>query len=76
MIPSKLTGRKLRTTKSTGGSSERFGPCEICGKYMSECFLSRVGNERQREDGSIYADHSGPTVFAHDACINKLSLID
>lgn len=76
MIPSKLTGRKLRTTKSTGGSSERFGPCEVCGKHMSECFLSRLGNERQREDGTIYADHSGSTIFAHKECVDKIALSD
>lgn len=75
-MPSKLTGRRLRITKSTRGSSERLGPCEICGKHMSECFLSRVGYERLREDGSTYVDYSGSMVFAHEACIDKLSLSD
>lgn len=46
-------------TKSTGESSRKYGPCEVCGKWASEVYLRRVD-----------AAH-GDYVFGHRDCISK-----
>lgn len=65
----KLTGNVVRVTKGTGYGSDHYGPCELCGKHMSEAFTSRMAREWVRDDGSLYLDHASPKVFAHEACI-------
>jgi len=71
------TGRFIRETKSTGRGSDYFGNCEICGKHMSECFISRLSRERKRaSDGSLYLDKSQPVIFAHEICISQVASSD
>jgi hypothetical protein len=38
----KIDYRKIDYIKNTGGSSSRFGVCEICGKHVSEVWLRRI----------------------------------
>lgn len=67
----KPTGNFVRTTKSTECGSDRYGACELCGKHMTECFVSTNRPEWVRDDGSKYLGY-GKGVFAHKACIEKL----
>lgn len=76
VVVNRPTGRMIRITKTTGRGSDYYGLCELCGGHMSECFTSRLARERRREDGSLYPDLAGVLVFAHEACIDKLSLSD
>ena len=44
---------------STGHSSTRFGPCEVCGKHASEVFIQAEQKRYRRHDSTlswIYAD--------------------
>lgn len=73
VVVNRPTGRMIRITKTTGRGSDYYGLCELCGGHMSECFTSRLACERRREDGSLYPDLAGVHVFAHKACIDKLT---
>lgn len=55
VLSSTTPGRSVRL-KSTGHSSLRLGPCEICGQHVSEVFM------RLTEDGLDY-------VFGHEQCL-------
>lgn len=66
------TGKFVRITKSTGRSSDYFGPCEVCKKHMSEVFRSCLCREWRRDNGEIYYGKESPAIYAHEQCINKL----
>ena len=66
------TGNIVRHTKSTGRSSDFFGPCELCGKHMSEAFRTRKAREWQRENGELYYGHDSAVMYAHEKCILNL----
>jgi hypothetical protein len=47
-------------------SSDFFGPCELCGKHMSEAFRTRKAREWQRENGELYYGHDSAVMYAHE----------
>jgi hypothetical protein len=55
--------------RSTGYSSARFGPCEVCGEWASDVFLQ---NEEQlvRAKRDPYWTVSGcRSLFGHEGCL-------
>lgn len=48
--------RPYRRWRSTGFSSKRFGPCEVCGEHCAEVWIGSVGND---------------STFGHEACVAK-----
>lgn len=42
--------------KSTGESSAKFGPCEVCAKRVSDVYIRRIGS-----------DHA----FGHEQCVSR-----
>lgn len=60
--------------RTTGFSSERFGPCEFCGKHMSEAFA--IDHQVRYEDselGSTFTYHEAIGVkFGHEKCLKGL----
>lgn len=66
------TGNFVRITKSTGRSSDYFGPCEICKKHMSEAFRSSLSREWKRDNGEIYYGNESPAIYAHEQCIKAM----
>jgi hypothetical protein len=57
-------------TKSTGDSSRRFGPCEVCGRDASEVFRSSVS--RDYEHGNFKGRLHLGDLFGHAACLDGL----
>lgn len=41
--------------RTTGKSSDRYGPCEVCGQHASEVWIRRI--------------HGGSYVFGHRECV-------
>lgn len=64
-------GRMYRyKVKSTGYSSARFGPCQVCKEHVSEVFTQRehqLCSYMDEEGGSFWAINRG--LFGHEKCL-------
>ena len=49
----------MKATKTTGHSSQKYGPCEVCGAHASDVHLRALHGKRSY-------------VFGHEGCINTL----
>lgn len=66
--------------RSTGYSSARYGPCEVCGKHCTEVFLQAARrffrfdpiptNPCDPEELEGWAERPG--AFGHEACLREL----
>jgi hypothetical protein len=54
--------------RSTGASSERFGPCEVCGARVSDVHIQTAAKRMASEAGWYMAEDC-PTLFGHEACL-------
>ena len=52
---------------STGGSSAKYGNCEVCGKHASEVFLQI--EERKYSEG--YTHFKCNSYFGHRECLES-----
>lgn len=50
---------------STGGSSAKYGPCEVCSEHASETFYQI--EEKQYEGG--WTQHECKSLFGHKDCL-------
>lgn len=50
---------------STGGSSAKFGPCEVCGGHATEVF--QQVEERAYSGG--WTQHECRRLFGHETCL-------
>jgi len=57
--------------RSTGYSSRRYGPCQVCGRHASEVFLQAELQMSIRPDGSVGYSHRG-TIFGHRECLERI----
>ncbi|AXF76089.1 hypothetical protein AV903_12295 [Erwinia tracheiphila] len=64
------TGNYVTFTKGLGRGSDYFGPCEVCGKHVSETFVARVKREWKRENGELYYG-CAPSLYGHEKCVTK-----
>ena len=55
---------------STGHSSARFGPCEVCGKHATEVFIQSGQRQYRKSDGS-YGWARISNYFGHKECLKK-----
>ncbi len=64
--------------KSTGESSAYFGPCEVCGKHVSEVFMQTEvcyvdeENPINGQNGFMTLEGCRRTVFGHKDCLTAL----
>jgi hypothetical protein len=50
---------------STGGSSAKYGPCEVCGQHATEVFQQT--EEQAYEEG--WTQHECQRLFGHEDCL-------
>ena len=56
--------------KSTGDSSAKFGPCEVCGKHASEVFYQVEERKYTRYDDSTgWTRYECRDFFGHEKCL-------
>lgn len=58
--------------KSTGGSSDKYGPCEVCGERVSEVFHQAEEKRcaaKHADDGAFWTQHACNSLFGHAACL-------
>lgn len=60
-------GTYVYRIKSTGNSSARFGPCEVCGKHVSEVFIQTEGKIYQPKEMTYY--QCNKSLFGHEVCL-------
>ncbi len=53
--------------KSTGYSSQRFGPCTVCGRHASEVFHQMVRERFTDDEGSFWG--ASRSLFGHQDCL-------
>jgi hypothetical protein len=62
--------------KSTGYSSDKYGKCEVCGKYVSEVFLQVEERYYKFEhNGQIYegwTKNGCKDYFGHKKCLKSV----
>jgi hypothetical protein len=61
------TGFTVETVRFPGRGSDYFGPCEVCGKSMSETAVFRRCN-LYAGDGFLYLAATSPGLYAHMSC--------
>jgi hypothetical protein len=60
------------TLRSTGHSSAKFGPCEVCIHHASEVFSQTEEVSYRRHDGTIGWTREGCfDFFGHKACLES-----
>lgn len=59
-------GAYVYRIKSTGDSSAKFGPCELCGKHVSEVFLQTEGRIFEPNQVTHYKCKDW---FGHESCL-------
>ena len=65
------TGNSYRFIRSTQRSSEFYGVCELCGKWVSEVFVSTLKAEYQRKNGETYYSQVSGGICGHASCLNS-----
>lgn len=65
--------------KSTGASSSKFGPCEVCGEYASEVFLQTEQQTYELDELDIQegvtsnlTTYGCKDYFGHKECLLKI----
>ena len=56
---------------STGYNSNRYGNCEVCGKYVTEVFIqTKTKHYKFEHNGVVYEgwSHQGD-AFGHEKCL-------
>ena len=75
----KSTYINIATIHATGHGSYLYGPCECCGKSVSETYVSQAHTVfAKRHDGQtiLYLSRSSPGLFGHRACVEQPGAID
>jgi hypothetical protein len=59
--------------KSTGGSSQKYGPCEVCAKPSTEVFIQSEEQSYARDEdeggGIGWTHYDCHNLFGHEACL-------
>ena len=53
--------------KSTGDSSDKYGPCEICHSHTSEVFAQ--SEMREYQAGQFTYHQCRPRSYGHESCL-------
>jgi hypothetical protein len=63
--------RYMARVKSTGGSSQKFGPCEIFREPVSDVWFGSVDRVYMGENRRLHrtADGGIDSLFGHEACV-------
>lgn len=59
--------RPVLSIEATGRGSDYFGPCDCCGKPMSEAFKLMRGHARASHPGTVYQPDA--VAYGHAACV-------
>ena len=59
---------RVKTVHHTGRGSDYYGPCEVCGRSMSEAALFKTHTLHADNDGDVYLSGSSPGLYAHSDC--------
>ena len=62
-----------RRLRSTGESSARFGPCEVCEKAVSDVHIMTLERLYSDTDEPFWYVVSGYARFGHAACLDAAS---
>ena len=62
-------GAYVYRIRSTGSSSAKFGPCEVCGKHVSETFIQTEGITYENGGRIAVTHHECITLFGHEECL-------
>ena len=63
-------GHTVRTVRWPGRGSDYFGPCERCGKPMSETAVFETHTLGVNAEGDIYLSAPSGGVYAHMGCFS------
>ena len=64
------TGNYVRKVRPTGKGSDFFGLCEVCGKHVSEFFLSEICEVMVKQCGERYLSSGGRhSIYSHEKCV-------
>lgn len=61
--------RIRRVLKPLGRGSDYYGPCEVCGKKMSEAFKHYTQTGIRRLSGAGVFDLTSPGAYGHESCL-------
>ena len=63
------TGNLVHRMRTTGHGSDYYGPCDQCGKHVSETYVYQWHREWARPDGTIYLSPLGGGAYGHRECL-------
>jgi len=53
---------------SLGGSSDKYGKCEVCGKHVSDVFIQQPYEQFTGPDGEVCWE-TKESIFGHKECL-------
>lgn len=63
----------FKLSRSKGGS-DRFGPCEVCGKHADSTYIMTRMKVYQRKDGGEGVSNTS-TTFGHRQCLANQTVL-
>lgn len=54
---------------STGGNSQKYGNCEICGEHATEVFSQSEERQFTFEGKEHWTNHKCNSYFGHEECL-------
>lgn len=55
--------------RATGGNSDRYGPCEVCDKHVSETHIQTEGVSFEHDGQIMITHHECRILFGHRECL-------
>lgn len=66
-----LVEEKDRLVRTTGRGTDYYGPCEKCGKSVSETFFAVNRIQITRPDGTTFIVEKGGGIYGHLTCVQN-----
>ncbi len=68
-----ITGNIINKLRPARRGGDQLGPCEECGKSMSDVFVAQKHREYRRANGELYTGPIGGGIYGHAACLQRFA---
>ncbi|MGE8063888.1 hypothetical protein [Pseudomonas sp. NPDC089569] len=66
-----FTGNVIKTIRPANRGGDQLGPCEECGKPMSEAFVAHTKRVYKRDNGEAYTGELTGGIYGHASCLER-----
>lgn len=66
-----FTGNVIKTIRPASRNGDQLGPCEECGKPMSEAFIAQTMRVYKLDNGEAYTGALTGGTYGHASCLER-----